>query len=192
MDKDGEYFTCLFQAFPGLTMEKLKAGIFDGPQIRQFIRDPEFENSMKKWNWQSRRHLFWYWSTFLALIRSEPAQNLSTTCWLLSETWAATWASRCTTFFTYGPVSWEPVFTEWWAGVEILSGPERDGDQVSGSLGRSHDGWLQLESEERPSCRWAFQEFKETEFHAMKFEQRWSNMQFTCTYLYQFPPFSLQ
>ena len=26
-------------------------------------------------------------------------QNLSTTCWLLSETWAATWASRCTTYF---------------------------------------------------------------------------------------------
>ena len=26
-------------------------------------------------------------------------QNLSTTCWLLSETWAVTWASRCTTYF---------------------------------------------------------------------------------------------
>ena len=34
--------------FPGLTMEKLKAGIFDGPQIRQLIRDPEFENSMNE------------------------------------------------------------------------------------------------------------------------------------------------
>src|SRR6218665_1919654 len=35
------------QSFPCLTIEKLKAEIFDGPQIRQFIRDPEFENSMK-------------------------------------------------------------------------------------------------------------------------------------------------
>ena len=29
-------------------MEKLKAGIFVGPQIRQLIRDPEFENSMNE------------------------------------------------------------------------------------------------------------------------------------------------
>ena len=36
----------LCHAFPGLTIEKLKAGIFDGPQIRQ-LRDPEVENSMK-------------------------------------------------------------------------------------------------------------------------------------------------
>ena len=43
---------------------------------------------------------------------------------------------------------------------EIPSGSERDGDQVSGSLGCSHDGWLLLESEERPPCRWAFQEFE--------------------------------
>ena len=35
-------------AFPGLTLEKLKASIFDGPQIRQLIRDPEFKNSMKE------------------------------------------------------------------------------------------------------------------------------------------------
>ena len=30
LDKDGDCFTYLFQAFPGLTMEKLKACIFDG------------------------------------------------------------------------------------------------------------------------------------------------------------------
>ena len=48
LDKDGDCFTYLCQAFPGLTMEKLKAGIFDGSQIRQLIRDPEFENSMNE------------------------------------------------------------------------------------------------------------------------------------------------
>ena len=51
-----------------------------------------------KWNWKHGRHLFWLWRAFLATIRSETTQNLSTTCWLLSETWAATWASRCTTY----------------------------------------------------------------------------------------------
>ena len=29
-------------------MDKLKAGIFDGPQTRQLIRDTEFENSMNE------------------------------------------------------------------------------------------------------------------------------------------------
>ena len=48
LDKDGDWFTYLSQAFPRLTMEKLKAGIVDGPQIRQLIRDPEFENSMNE------------------------------------------------------------------------------------------------------------------------------------------------
>ena len=48
LEKDGNCFTYLCQAFPGLTMEKLKAGIFDGPQIWQLIRDPGFENSMNE------------------------------------------------------------------------------------------------------------------------------------------------
>ena len=48
LNKDGDCFTYLCQDCPGLTMEKLKAGIFDGPQIRQLIRDPEFENSMNE------------------------------------------------------------------------------------------------------------------------------------------------
>ena len=45
LDKDGDCFTYSCQAFPGLTRAKLKASIFDGPQIRQLIRDPEFKNS---------------------------------------------------------------------------------------------------------------------------------------------------
>lgn len=46
LDKDGRCFNYLRRAFPGLTIEKLKAGIFDGPQIRQLIKDTEFQNSM--------------------------------------------------------------------------------------------------------------------------------------------------
>ena len=34
------------QTFPGLSLEKLKAGVFDGPQIRQLIKDQDFKNSM--------------------------------------------------------------------------------------------------------------------------------------------------
>ena len=51
LDKDGDCFTYLCQAFRGLATEKLKAGIFDGPQIRQLIGDPEFENSRELEAW---------------------------------------------------------------------------------------------------------------------------------------------
>ena len=33
--KDGDCFKYICMKFPGLTIEKLKAGIFDGPQIRK-------------------------------------------------------------------------------------------------------------------------------------------------------------
>ena len=55
LDKDDDCFTYLCQAFPGLTMEKLKAGIFDGSQIRQLIRDPEFENPMNEVEMEARK-----------------------------------------------------------------------------------------------------------------------------------------
>ena len=48
LDKDGCCFSYLCHVFPGLSIEKLKGGIFAGPQVRQLIRDPEFEKSMTK------------------------------------------------------------------------------------------------------------------------------------------------
>ena len=121
----------------------------------------------------------------------ETMQNLSTTCWLLSETWAAIWASRCTTYF------------HTWTRLPENLGSMRD-DQGQ----RFHQDLKEMETRyqgcwdavimadycwnlKRPPCCWAFQEFEET-VQALKFEQWWSNMQFMCTYLYQCPPFSLQ
>ena len=46
LDKEGNCFRYLCSAFPGLSEEKLKAGIFDGPKIRKMIRDKEFTKSM--------------------------------------------------------------------------------------------------------------------------------------------------
>ncbi|PZC80047.1 hypothetical protein B5X24_HaOG215516 [Helicoverpa armigera] len=42
LDKNGVCFKYVCQKFPALSMEKLKAGIFDGPQIRTLIKDTEF------------------------------------------------------------------------------------------------------------------------------------------------------
>ena len=90
MDKDGDCFTYLCQAFPGLSVEKLKAGIFDGPQIRQLIRDPEFENSINEEELEA-------WKAFFLVVKnicgnykarnySEIVNNMLT----VSESWAAT------------------------------------------------------------------------------------------------------
>ena len=46
LDKEGDCFPYICKIFPGLSNEKLKAGIFDGPQIRQLIKDANFCPSM--------------------------------------------------------------------------------------------------------------------------------------------------
>ena len=56
------------QAFPGLTMKKLKAGIFDGPQIWQLIRDPEFENSINKVELEA-------WKAFVLVVKNFLGNN---------------------------------------------------------------------------------------------------------------------
>ena len=46
LNKEGQCFQYLRASFPGLSEEKLKAGIFDGPQIRKMINDLNFSGSM--------------------------------------------------------------------------------------------------------------------------------------------------
>ena len=46
LDKDGECFKYICRSFPGLSIEKLKAGIFDGSDIRKLMQDENFILSM--------------------------------------------------------------------------------------------------------------------------------------------------
>ena len=46
LDKDGDYFSYIAETFPDLSMEKLKSGIFDGPQIRKLMQDQIFTARM--------------------------------------------------------------------------------------------------------------------------------------------------
>ena len=39
LDEDCDCFNYIAKTFPGLSMEKLKAGIFDGPQIRKLMQN---------------------------------------------------------------------------------------------------------------------------------------------------------
>ena len=46
LDTDGECFQHIFSVFPGLSFEKIKAGVFDRPQIRALVRYQEFARKM--------------------------------------------------------------------------------------------------------------------------------------------------
>jgi hypothetical protein len=48
LNKDGSCTEYVAHKLPGLNMEKLKAGIFDGPKMRQLINDPHFTASMNE------------------------------------------------------------------------------------------------------------------------------------------------
>ena len=55
LDHSKDCFRHIWQAFPGLSEEKKKAGVFNGPQIRRLLRDPNFVASMtaheaRAWN----------------------------------------------------------------------------------------------------------------------------------------------
>lgn len=43
---EGDCFKYIISAFPSLSNEKIKAGVFDGPQIRQLIKDEHFTETM--------------------------------------------------------------------------------------------------------------------------------------------------
>ena len=63
LDKTGQCFQYILLAFPGLSNEKLKAGIFDGPQIRKLIKDPNFQHSMNEIKLAS-------WLSFVEVVQS--------------------------------------------------------------------------------------------------------------------------
>jgi len=65
LNNDSDSFKYICTKFPGSTIEKSKAGIFDGPQIRTSINDCNFPNSMNEKNpvlgvplWKLSR-IFW-------------------------------------------------------------------------------------------------------------------------------------
>jgi hypothetical protein len=67
LNKDGFCIEYIAHKLPGLTIEKLKAGIFNDPQIRQLINDPLFIASMNKivsCAWSSFVHILLLCNTY--------------------------------------------------------------------------------------------------------------------------------
>ena len=57
MDRGGCRFAFLKEKFPRINVEKLKAGIFDGPQIRELMKDPMFDEALIKAKLSARQSL---------------------------------------------------------------------------------------------------------------------------------------
>ena len=63
LNKEGACFKYTCDKFPGLTIEKLKAGIFNGPQIRRLMNDHEFSSSMSK-------EELYAWDAFVKVVKN--------------------------------------------------------------------------------------------------------------------------
>jgi len=76
---DGEYFQHIASAYPELSFDKIKAGVFDKPQIRSLARDEEFVNKMngkEKEAWLSSVAVA---RTFLGNVKADNYHVLITT-----------------------------------------------------------------------------------------------------------------
>ena len=67
LSSESECFQHILTALPGLSFEKIRAGVFDGPQIRLLIRDQEFSSKM---NDRERSA----WLSFVAVVENFLAQ----------------------------------------------------------------------------------------------------------------------
>lgn len=59
-DRNGPAFSFLCEKSQSLSVEKIKAGVFTGPQIRQLFRDPQFDLALsvdEKAVWNTFRHV---------------------------------------------------------------------------------------------------------------------------------------
>ena len=63
LDTDGNCFKYLCESFPALSYDKIKAGVFDGTQIRQLMEDNAFPNSMNETERQA-------WLSFVSVVEN--------------------------------------------------------------------------------------------------------------------------
>ena len=68
LDKKGDCFKYLCKKFPAITEEKLKAGVFDGPQIRRLLNDPAFISTMQSGELDA-------WNAFAAVVTTFLGNN---------------------------------------------------------------------------------------------------------------------
>ena len=76
LDHDSDCFKYISAAFPGQSEAKKKGGIFDGPQIRNLMKDPHFISSMSAEEgrtWKSFKDVY---NNFLGNNKSANCKNV--------------------------------------------------------------------------------------------------------------------
>ena len=76
LDVNGSAFTYLREKFPRLSYEKVKAGVFVGPQIRELFKDHQFETVLSKKEkaaWESFKNVS---NNFLGNFKAENFEEL--------------------------------------------------------------------------------------------------------------------
>ena len=68
LDKEGDYFKYICKSFPGLSAEKLKVVVFDGPDIRKLVKDADFVNSIDDLEKRT-------WSSFVDFVKNFSGNN---------------------------------------------------------------------------------------------------------------------
>lgn len=71
LNKDGDCFRYISRKFQNLSWEKLKAGIFDGPQIKRLIKDENFSSSMTDIERNAWNEFVWIVHNFLGNKKDE-------------------------------------------------------------------------------------------------------------------------
>ena len=76
LDTDGNCFKYLCESFPALSYDKIKAGVFDGTQIRQLMKDNPFPNSMNETERQAWLSFVSVVENFLVNTKSDDYRNI--------------------------------------------------------------------------------------------------------------------
>ena len=76
LDTGANCFKYLCESFPALSYEKIKAGVLDGPQIRQHMKDNAFPNSMNGTERQAWLSFVTVVENFLGNTKSDDYRNI--------------------------------------------------------------------------------------------------------------------
>ena len=76
MDRDGSAFIFLKNKFPRISEAKLKEGLFVGPQIRELMKDTQFENQLNMQEAAACLYFKKVVTNFLGNFRSENYREL--------------------------------------------------------------------------------------------------------------------
>lgn len=76
LNKDGRCFNHIVHKLPGVSIQKLRAGVLNGPQIRTLIKDPTFVNSMEQVEANAWQAFVLVCQNFLGNIRADNSAQL--------------------------------------------------------------------------------------------------------------------